>query len=210
MYPDFKELLLEFNAHGVKYLIVGGYAVSFHGEPRATKDLDLFIKSDPENARAAHSALAKFGAPVESVTAADLAEPGSFFRMGTPPVMVDILPTIRGVDFDDAWQRRVNVRVDDELVVPIISREDLLSSKLAVGRAQDLADAEALEKFRGLQEAAPPLDSVSVVFESIEERQSRAARKWHSHTQRAEHAPDLSKDAPEHNQEHSPDDDLEI
>jgi hypothetical protein len=94
MHNDFKELLSILNAEAVRYLIVGGYAVSLHAQPRATKDLDLFIKADPANAAALYRALAKFGAPLEGLTPQDFAESGSFFRMGTPPVMVDILPDI--------------------------------------------------------------------------------------------------------------------
>ncbi|TLZ10158.1 MAG: nucleotidyltransferase family protein [Gammaproteobacteria bacterium] len=144
MYPDFKELLTALNAHQVKYLVVGGYAVSFHARPRATRDLDILIKADPENGRAAFAALGEFGAPLEDLSAQDLIEPGSFYRMGTPPVMVDILPRISGVDFEQAWQRRVNVAIDEMLTAPFISREDLLAAKIAAGRPQDLADAAAL------------------------------------------------------------------
>ena len=82
MYKDFKDLLSAFHAHGVKYLIVGGYAVSFHGQPRATKDIDVFIKADPPNAKAVYAALVAFGAPLENVTAADLADPHQFIRFG--------------------------------------------------------------------------------------------------------------------------------
>ena len=85
MYPDFKELLRAFNAHQVKYLIVGGYAVSFHAQPRATKDLDLLISPDIDNSRAVYAALAKFGAPLEGLSADDFTQPENFFRMGTPP-----------------------------------------------------------------------------------------------------------------------------
>ncbi len=102
MYPDFKELLSEFNAHRVKYLIVGGYAVSFHAQPRATKDLDILVRADPANGRAVYAALAKFGAPLEGLSAHDLTEPGNFFRMGSPPVMVDILPT--SVAWNSIWR----------------------------------------------------------------------------------------------------------
>lgn len=145
MFQDFKELLSAFNAHGVKYLIVGGYAVSFHAQPRATKDMDVLIGPDPENAKAAHAALASFGAPVADVTASDLADPEGFFRMGTPPVMVDIMPRISGVDFEAAWQRRVETVVDEKLAVPFISRDDLVAAKLSSGRPQDLADVAALQ-----------------------------------------------------------------
>src|SRR6202035_5427326 len=85
MHQDFKELLSAFNAGQVRYLIVGGYAVSFHAQPRATKDLDILIGADTENSNAVYAALAKFGAPVEGLSAKDFAEPDNFFRMGTPP-----------------------------------------------------------------------------------------------------------------------------
>lgn len=144
MFQDFKELLSAFNVHQVKYLVVGGYAVSFHAQPRATKDMDLLIGPDPVNCVAVHAALTEFGAPVAGLSAKDFADPEGFFRMGTPPVMVDIMSRISGVDFDAAWQRRVDVVIDDELTVPFISCHDLLIAKISAGRPQDLADAEAL------------------------------------------------------------------
>jgi hypothetical protein len=144
LYHDFKELLSALNARQVKYLVVGGYAVSFHAQPRATRDLDILIKADAENGRAVFAALAQFGAPLEGLSSQDLIEPSSFHRMGMPPVMVDILPRISGVDFEEAWQRRVSVTIDDTLTAPFISREDLLAAKIAAGRPQDLADAAAL------------------------------------------------------------------
>ena len=112
MHQDFKELLSVFNAGQVRYLIVGGYAVSFHAQPRATKDLDILIGTDAENSKAVFAALAKFEAPIEGLSAKDFAEPDNFFRMGTPPVMVDIMPKISGVEFEEAWRRRVAVRID--------------------------------------------------------------------------------------------------
>ena len=146
MFKDFKELLSAFNAHRVRYLIVGGYAVSFHAQPRATKDIDLLIDPAEENAQAVYAALAEFGAPLEGLSAKDFSEPGSFFRMGTPPRMVDILSKISGVDFKAAWDKRVQSEIDDDLVVQFISCEDLLSAKLAAGRPSDLADASALKE----------------------------------------------------------------
>ena len=113
MYPDFKEFLSILNAHRVKYLIVGGYAVSFHAQPRATKDLDLLIKPNAENAKAVYAALATFGVPaLEGLTPNDFSEHGKFFRIGREPVAVDILPEIDGVDFDRAWEKRVEGVVD--------------------------------------------------------------------------------------------------
>jgi hypothetical protein len=152
MHRDFKELLSAFNAGKVRYLIVGGYAVSYHAQPRATKDLDILIGADAENSEAVYAALAKFGAPIEGLSAKDFAEPDNFFRMGTPPVMVDIMPKISGVEFEEAWSRRVDVQIDDDLAVPFISRQDLLIVKLAAGRAQDLIDVDALRESSRSQE----------------------------------------------------------
>jgi hypothetical protein len=148
MYPDFKELLSIFNAHSVKYLVVGGYAVSFHAQPRATKDLDLFIRPDAENAKALYSALAAFGAPLEGLTPEDFLDREGFFRMGHAPVMVEILPAIKGVEFDQAWERRVESLIDPDsrLAVFVISRDDLIAAKLAAARPQDLADVDAILK----------------------------------------------------------------
>jgi hypothetical protein len=114
MYQDFKDLLSAFHAHGVKYLIVGGYAVSFHGQPRATKDLGLFIKADPANAKAAYAALVALGAPLADISVGDLADPRQFIRFGREPAAVDILPGIDGVDFDAAWDRRVEAVIDPQ------------------------------------------------------------------------------------------------
>lgn len=151
MYPDFKELLAALNAKGVRYLVAGGYAVSFHAQPRATKDLDLLVKPDVTNADALYRALAEFGAPLEGLTRADFAEAGSFFRMDAPPLMVDILPEITGVDFEAAWARRVEAPIDahGDVIVPFTSADDLLAGKLAAGREQDLADVAAIREAQG-------------------------------------------------------------
>jgi hypothetical protein len=202
MFRDFKELLSALNAHRVRYLIVGGYAVSLHAEPRATKDLDVLIGSTAENSKALFAALKEFGAPLEGMSHKDFMEPGNFFRMGTPPVMVDIMPSISGVDFDQAWQRRVESPVDSDLNVWFISREDLLAAKLAAGRPQDLADASALadaaEQQRQGAESGPPVsdmdearknavsnwlahraqESTEHGSQSIEERRAKAVENW--------------------------------
>ena len=146
MYQDFKELLSVLNEHRVKYLVVGAYAVSIHAQPRATKDLDILVKADAVNAQAVFAALAQFGAPLQGLRAADFAEHGPFFRMGREPVSVDILTAIPGVEFDAAWQCRVEDVVDPAsgLKANFISREDLIAAKLASGRPQDLADVDAI------------------------------------------------------------------
>lgn len=150
MHPDFNELFAILNAEQVKYLVIGGYAVSLHAQPRATKDLDILIKPDKDNAAALFRALAKFGAPLDGLTPEDFADRSSFFRMGSPPVMVDILPEITGVDFDRAWQKRVMATIDAKtgLQVAFISAGDLIAAKEAAGRPQDLADAAALREAR--------------------------------------------------------------
>jgi len=102
MHQDYKDLLSAFHAHGVKYLIVGAYAVIFHSQPRFTKDIDLFIKADPANAKAMYAALAEFGAPLQGIRPEDFADRGSFFRFGRDPQGFDILSDLPGVDFDAA------------------------------------------------------------------------------------------------------------
>ena len=149
MFPrDFKELLSVFNSRKVRNLVIGGYAVIVHSQPRATKYLDLLVSPDAENAKAVFAALAEFGAPLEGLTAADFMEHGSFFRMGKPPLMVDILPGVKGVDFDSAWEKRTEVEIDpvSGLRVSVISSNDLIQSKLAAGRPQDLLDVEAIRE----------------------------------------------------------------
>lgn len=157
MYQDYKDLLSAFNAHGVKYLIVGAYAVIFHAQPRFTNDIDLFIQADPANAQATYTSLAAFGVPLEGVRPEDFAERGSFFRFGHDPHSFDILPEIPGVDFDAAWERRVEGVIDPEsgLKAFFISAPDLIASKLASGRPQDLADAEAIRKAAEAQTQRP-------------------------------------------------------
>jgi hypothetical protein len=140
--------LSAFNAHGVRYLIVGAYAVIFHAQPRFTKDMDLFVHADPANARATYAALASFGVPLQGIRPEEFADRGSFFRFGNDPNGFDILPDIPGVDFESAWGRRVEGVIDPQtgLKAFFISAPDLIASKLASGRPQDLADADAIRK----------------------------------------------------------------
>jgi hypothetical protein len=148
MYQDYKDLLSAFHAHGVKYLVVGGFAVIYHSQPRFTKDIDLLIKTDAENAKATYAALAEFGASLQGIRAEDFTDPNSLFRFGREPKAFDILPAIPGVDFDAAWEKRVEVSIDPAsgLKASFISADDLIASKLASGRPQDLADADAIRK----------------------------------------------------------------
>jgi hypothetical protein len=148
MYQDYKDLLSAFQSHGVKYLVVGGLAVIYHSQPRFTNDIDLFIKADPENASATYAALAQFGALLQGIRPEDFTDPNVFFRFGREPRGFDILVSIPGIDFDAAWERRIETVIDTAtgLKANIISAEDLIASKLASGRPQDLADADAIRK----------------------------------------------------------------
>jgi hypothetical protein len=150
MNKDLKELLLAFNAHGVEYLVVGGYAVGVHAEPRATEDLDIFIRADERNSHAVYRALAAYGAPLHDFSASDFSdEQGAAFQIGQPPARIDILQRIDGVNFDEAWQERVQGLVEGEILAHVISREHLIQNKLKIGRPQDIADVEALRDAAG-------------------------------------------------------------
>lgn len=156
MYQDYKDLLSAFQSHGVKYLVVGGFAVIYHAQPRFTKDMDLFIQADPENANATYAALASFGAPMQGIRPEDFTDLDSFFRFGSDPKGFDILPAIPGVDFDAAWEKRVEVVIDTAtgLKANFISADDLIASKLASGRTRDLADVEDIRNAAESQQPA--------------------------------------------------------
>ncbi len=141
--PDFRDILSEFNAKGVEYLLVGAYAVAVHGLPRATGDIDLWIRSTPDNARATWMALESFGAPLDLLTRDDFEMPNRVVQLGISPRRVDLLTSIDGVDFEMAWRDRISVRVDN-IEVPTISLAHLIVNKRAVARPQDLADADRL------------------------------------------------------------------
>jgi hypothetical protein len=143
MPDDLKELLRAFNDHGVKYLIVGGYAFGVHAEPRATKDLDIFIRSDEENSKAIFRALAQYGAPLGDLTIADFMD-GATFQIGQPPARIDILQQIDGIAFNAAWANRIEGMIEGQIQAPVISRDDLIRNKLATGREQDVLDVKKL------------------------------------------------------------------
>jgi hypothetical protein len=143
---DLRQLLLAFNAHGVEYLVVGGYAVGIYAEPRATKDLDLFIRSEVKNSEAVYRALAVYGAPIAGLTPADFRDdPHSVFQIGHPPARIDILQSIDGVDFEEAWTQRTEATLNN-VTAHVISAEHLIQNKLKSGRIRDLADVEAIRE----------------------------------------------------------------
>ncbi len=143
--PRFRDLVAEFNAHGVEFLVVGAHALAAHGHVRATKDLDVWVRPTRENAARTIRALRSFGAPLHDLTEQDFVEPGTIFQIGVAPVRIDIVTSISGVEFDEAWPRRLRARFADQ-EVGVLSREDLIRSKRAAGRPQDLADVDWLER----------------------------------------------------------------
>lgn len=143
MPDDLKELLRAFNDQAVKYLIVGGYAFGVHAEPRATKDLDIFVRSDEENSKAVFRALAQYGAPLRDLTVADFMD-GATFQIGQPPARIDILQQIDGITFDEAWANRIEGLIDGQIQAAVMSRDDLIRNKLATGREQDELDVKKL------------------------------------------------------------------
>lgn len=144
MSPDFSEMLSALNAERAEYLVVGGYALAAHGWPRATKDIDVWVRPTAENAERVLRALVRFGAPLHGLVAEDLARRGTVFQIGVPPQRIDILTMIDGVEFDDAWPHRTSAEWGN-VRVPVIGRAELLENKRASGRRQDLADIARLE-----------------------------------------------------------------
>ena len=139
MNTDFKDLLLAFNAHDVEYLIVGAHALAAHGHVRATKDLDLWVRPDKSNAQRILTALSEFGAPLGDLTVDDLSRKETIFQIGLPPVRIDVITNIDGVEFADAWPDRFETLFGG---VPafVISRHHLITNKKSSARPQDLVD----------------------------------------------------------------------
>lgn len=142
MSPDFKEILSIFNDRAVRYLVVGAHAVMKYSEPRYTKDLDIWVEASTENAARVYGALAEFGAPLDDLTENDFACDG-FFQMGQPPVRIDIMMSIAGVNFEDAWPNRVEGDFDGIPAV-FIGRDDLIAAKSASARPQDILDINSM------------------------------------------------------------------
>ena len=139
--PHYKELLQLLNESQVEFLIVGGFAVMKYGEPRYTKDLDLWVHNSAQNSTRVVEALKRFGAPIEhdGITAETFAEKQVVYQIGVAPVRIDILTTITGVEFSDAWKRKVSSTFFG-VPVHFISLEDLIANKQALGRSSDLKD----------------------------------------------------------------------
>jgi len=140
---DFREFLKLLNEHGAEYLLIGGYAVGYHGYPRATADMDVWVSRTRANAERVAAALREFGFALPEVTPELFLEPDRIVRMGVPPLRLEITTGISGVEFADCYGRRV-AAVIDGLPVSVIALADLRTNKQASGRHKDLADLEQL------------------------------------------------------------------
>jgi hypothetical protein len=140
---DFKEFIAYLNSERVEYLLVGGYAVSFHGLPRFTSDMDIWVRADATNAKKLGRALECFGFRDSKVTSGDFLKADSVFRMGVPPLQIDILSEVSGCDFTKCFARRIVLK-HDEIEISMIALEDLKCNKRSAGRAKDLGDLEGL------------------------------------------------------------------
>jgi hypothetical protein len=145
---DFRDMLSCLKDERVEFIVVGAYALAVHGFPRATGDIDLWVRRSAENARKLIRALAKFGAPLPSLSEEDFTTPDMVVQIGVEPCRIDLLTGIDGVEFDKAWENKVAVAIDD-LEIYVLSKADLLRNKLATGRAKDQGDIAWLEKNRG-------------------------------------------------------------
>jgi len=140
---DLKEFVVLLNAAKVKYLLVGGHAVAFHGHPRYTGDVDFFIEPSLENGAKLAQIFANFGFADLGFEAEDFIEPGSVIQLGRPPYRIDILPSLDGIEFTEAWNARIEAVLDGE-PMHVISKEMLVKNKSATARPQDMADVEKL------------------------------------------------------------------
>lgn len=143
--PHFFDLLSEFNAARVRYLVVGAHVLSYYGRPRTTGDLDLWVEPARTNAERVFRALAKFGAPLEGISPVDFWTPGTVFQVGVVPSRIDILTSLTEVTFATAWKNRRRARYGG-LPICLLAESDFIRNKRAVGRSRDLADAEEVER----------------------------------------------------------------
>lgn len=144
---DFRDLLVSFADCGVEFVVIGAFALAFHGSPRASGDIDVFVRATAENASRVFDALGRFGAPLAAhgIGAEEFARPGTVYQIGLPPRRIDVLTEISGVTFEEAWSSRVTTEVEGR-IVSVIGREAFLKNKVAAGRPKDLADVARLAK----------------------------------------------------------------
>lgn len=142
---DYKELFGILNGYKVRYLIVGAYAVTFYTEPRFTKDIDIWVDSDINNAGRLYKALAEFGVPLGGVSVADFANENMIYQIGVAPVRIDIISGLRGLRFDKAWENRKKTKYGG-INVAMLSLKDLIFLKKKAKRPQDILDVIKLSR----------------------------------------------------------------
>lgn len=143
MNPDFAALLRALSEANARFLVVGAYALALHARPRATGDLDLWVEATPENAARVHAALRTFGAPLQDLSIEDLSQPNLVYQIGVVPRRIDLLTSLTGLQFSEAWTTRVESNLGD-VRCAFIGKEALIRNKRAVGRPRDLADLDEL------------------------------------------------------------------
>ena len=141
---DFSELLKLFNKNEVKFIIVGGYALAFHGAPRYTGDIDLYVKPEKDNAACVITSLKEFGFGDLGLKQSDFTLPGNVVQLGVPPVRIDIVTSISGVTWDEAYSAKINANYGN-VNVNYLGRKEIIANKKSIGRKKDLADLEALD-----------------------------------------------------------------
>ena len=144
-HPDIVELIETLNKHGVKFILIGGYAVIHYAEPRYTKDIDFLVGADADNAKSLVAALSEFGIPKDQIRQELFEEEGNFFKFGHPPWRIDLITSVKGASFDEIYDRS-QVQEVGEIELRIIAKEDLIKLKELAGRPQDLLDVEILKK----------------------------------------------------------------
>lgn len=145
MNRDFEEMLRALSEAGADFMVIGAHAVAVYARPRATGDLNIWVRPTAANAERVWTALVAFGAPLDQLTRLDLVADDLVFQIGLAPSRIDLLTTIGDVEFDETWSRRNTVELWG-LAVPVIGREDLIRSKRAAGRERDIADVAELER----------------------------------------------------------------
>ena len=151
---DYKDMLHALSEEKVRFLLVGAYALAAHGYPRATMDIDIWVMPSPQNADAVLRALHRFGAPLHNLTREDLQKDGTIFQIGVAPRRIDIITTASGLQFEDAYGKSLSLNIEG-IELHILSIDDLIQNKRAVGRTKDMADVEALESLKNSEQIAP-------------------------------------------------------
>lgn len=144
MTPDYLDMLHALSDAGVDFLLVGAHARAVHGTPRATGDLDIWVRREALNAQRVYKALMDFGAPLAELSVDEFMEPDMVFQIGLSPNRIDLLTDLSGVSFDEAWSKRTTIQLYG-MAIPVIGREDFIANKRATGRLRDLADVEDVE-----------------------------------------------------------------